>query len=364
MLESAGYVFNRSHAVTYARLAYRLAFLKAHFPVEFSAALLNTYAGHPRMLDHVLDEAADSGLRILPPDINAAEAECTIQDGAVRLGLLTIRRGGPALASAILKSREAGGPFSDLFDCCSRLPDGELGKEALASLVASGALDALPGTRAQKFAAIRPPRWAADRREGVTARGANADLPDEVESFDLVREIASVYRGRVKDLSFDIYCPKTYTHHARFTLWLPPETVIFDLDPSSLMEHGRALVGSLGKGRNEEYVIGLNSRVDQYSERHLLMLDLDSVDGAAISLLKEHRGHLLKSGRGFHFIGRALLPTRDEWEAQLRALQASPALAEHIDRRHVEMSLKRGYSTLRILESPAKPERPTMVMLL
>ena len=93
------------------------------------------------------------------------------------------------------------------------------------------------------------------------------------------------------------------------------------------------------------------------------MLDLDSIDDAAIECLNRFGGYLLKSGRGYHFIGKSLISTREAWEATLRNLERVPELKPHIDASHIDMSLKRGYSTLRILESPAKPQRPMMIRM-
>ena len=83
----------------------------------------------------------------------------------------------------------------------------------------------------------------------------------------------------------------------------------------------------------------------------------------AIERLAKVGGYLLKSGRGYHFIGHTLLLNRVEWEQTLRELGRIPALKPHIDASHIDMSLKRGYSTLRILESPAKPQRPMMIRM-
>ena len=93
------------------------------------------------------------------------------------------------------------------------------------------------------------------------------------------------------------------------------------------------------------------------------MLDLDSIDESAIERLAEYGGYLLKSGRGYHFIGKTLLSNRVAWEQTLRDMGRIPELKPHIDASHIDMSLKRGYSTLRILESPAKPQRPMMIKM-
>jgi len=359
------YTFNRAHAVTYARLAYRTAFLKAHYALEFVAAHLNVHADRGWSPNAVLDDAAEAGLEVLAPDINLSETQCVVRDEAVRLGLSSIVHCGPAVVSSILDERGRGGPFSDLFDVCSRLGPDLLDRRTLTALIASGALNGLPGTPAQKFAAVDRSLGARSEAGACGAMLAGErKLPEDVDSFDLVREIAAKHRTEVRDLSFDVYCPKTYAHHSRFTLWLAPDTVIFDLDAPAFIERVRSFVGCLEADRNDEYAIGLNSRVDQYAERHLFMLDLDSVDEAAIDRLRTYGGYIMKSGRGYHFIGRTIIPTPEQWRRTLSEVRRTPGLRQHVDDSHIEMSLRRGYSTLRILESPAKPRRPMMMMTL
>ncbi len=161
----------------------------------------------------------------------------------------------------------------------------------------------------------------------------------------------------IEDFSFDLYCPRTYRHHTRQTLWQPP----FYLDiftPEQACRHGRVFMKRLGVRRSEDYVLGLNSKVGQYRDAHLFMLDIDSLDAEVESALAEIGGILLKTGRGLHFIGKELLHTRRDWEKALRAAKRNPSLRAHVDKTHIEMSLLRGYSTLRITSGPTKPHVP------
>ena len=105
-------------------------------------------------------------------------------------------------------------------------------------------------------------------------------------------------------------------------------------------------------------MVGLNSKVNQYSNDHLLMLDIDTLDAGVESILSEIGGVLLKSGRGFHFIGRKVLRGQKAWQQQMRQLNRRSALRAYLDQDHIEISLQRGYSTLRITASPVKPVAP------
>lgn len=271
----------------------------------------------------------------------------------IRLGLSTIERCDPNVLKHVLDDRKQNGSFGDVANLCQRLGD-VMNHQSLNALIASGALSELPGSPAQQFAVSN----AAMAGERVL------DMPSEVGTFDLVREIASLHRWILKDLSFDVYCPRTYSHHLRLTFWLSPDSVIHDLDERDLVDHSRSLLAGLNSEKAGDYVIGLNSKIDQYSDRHLLMLDLDSLNDDALAQLQEIGGYLLKSGVGYHFIGHDLLMDRETWRERLRTLQETPAFKGCIDDDHVELSLRRGYSTLRLVESSVKPIRPMMIRVL
>ena len=110
--------------------------------------------------------------------------------------------------------------------------------------------------------------------------------------------------------------------------------------------------------RHEDYVVGLNSRLDQYKPVHLLMLDIDSLDSSVEHELKNIGGVLLKSGRGFHFIGTKVLEGQNVSEREMRRLMQLKSLKEYLDRDHMEISLRRGYSTLRVTANKIKPTTP------
>jgi uncharacterized protein (UPF0332 family) len=178
-----------------------------------------------------------------------------------------------------------------------------------------------------------------------------------VEVLDLLRSFHEDNPGKIKDFSFDIYCPKTYAHHTRLTFWQPP----FYLDVfgvADMARHATALLGKLKVRRYGDYVVGLNSKINQYKDDHLLMLDIDTVNPAVEAALKPIGGIMLKSGRGFHFIGRQAIFGATVWRREMRALLKNPALKPHVDKDHIEISLRRGYATLRVTASPMKPTIP------
>ena len=179
----------------------------------------------------------------------------------------------------------------------------------------------------------------------------------KVETIEILRAIYDANSSLIQDFSFDVYCPKTYSHHTRITFWQPP----FYLDifgPKQLAEKSKIFLKSLKVRRHDDYVVGLNSRLDQYKPVHLLMLDIDSVDSAVEHELKAVGGVLLKSGRGFHFIGSSVIEGQKEWERVMKKFKRSKSMGCYLDRDHIDISLRRGYATLRVTTSAVKPTTP------
>lgn len=179
----------------------------------------------------------------------------------------------------------------------------------------------------------------------------------EIDFPDILRDILEDNPDKIKDFSIDIYCPKTYSHHVRFTLWFPPFYLnIFNL--KNLFKQMRQVLQRNHVKNHGNYVAGLNSRLNQYEEMQLLMIDIDSISVDVESRLSKIGGILLKSGRGYHFIGRKILSSRTEWTKALRGIMRDRSLRHRADKKHIKISLQRGYSTLRVTSSPAKPARP------
>ncbi len=145
MEQFAGYGFNKSHAAAYAVIAFRSAWLKAHYPLEFMAALLTLQMGNTDNVALYIQECRAMQIAVLPPDINVSDARFTPSAGAIRFGLEAIKNLGANAVRAILEERARGGAFSDLPDLCRRV--GGLNRRVLESLVKGGAMDAW-GTRA------------------------------------------------------------------------------------------------------------------------------------------------------------------------------------------------------------------------
>ncbi|MBI3332042.1 DNA polymerase III subunit alpha [Candidatus Peregrinibacteria bacterium] len=156
----AGYGFNKSHATGYARIAYETAYLKAHYPTEFMAALLSSDAQRTDRVMIEIEECRAMGIAVLPPDINESLRHFTAipakgstkKDGAavgsIRFGLTAIKGVGDSSVQQIIAARQQGGPFASLEDFAERIPAKVLNKKLLESLGKAGALDSLGERRA------------------------------------------------------------------------------------------------------------------------------------------------------------------------------------------------------------------------
>jgi DNA polymerase-3 subunit alpha len=150
-----GYAFNKSHSATYAYVAYQTAYLKANFPQEYMAAVMSVEPVDK--LINIVEECKIMGIEVLPPDVNKSRAAFSVEGRAIRWGLSQIKGCGEVVAHDIEQDRKKNGKFKSLFDFVRRLHLYEkvtINKIALESLAKAGALDSLPGTRAQKFASV------------------------------------------------------------------------------------------------------------------------------------------------------------------------------------------------------------------
>jgi DNA polymerase-3 subunit alpha len=145
----AGYGFNKSHSTAYALIAYQTAYLKANYPYEFMAALISHETSNPDQFTYYLQEIHEMGLKLIPPNINSSDIEFTTKDGAILFGLKGIKNVGNTSLQNIIAERDKK-PFIDMLDFCTRVDLRTSNKRVLENLIAAGAMDTLPGNRAQK----------------------------------------------------------------------------------------------------------------------------------------------------------------------------------------------------------------------
>ncbi len=174
MAKFAEYGFNKSHSAAYALVAYQTAYLKAHHPVEFMAALLTNDRANSDKVVKDIAECREMGIAVLPPDVNESDLHFTVVGGAIRFGLAAVKNVGEAAIENILEARREGGPFRGLLDFCQRVDLQKVNRKVIESLIRCGAFDSLGGTRAQYLAYLdRAMELAAavqrDRARGQTS---------------------------------------------------------------------------------------------------------------------------------------------------------------------------------------------------
>ena len=151
----ASYAFNKSHAACYSWVAYQTAYLKAHYPSEFMAALLTRRKDDIKEITKLLDECKSLGIDVMGPDVNESHCNFGVNDkGQIRFGLNAIKGFGESAAEAIVKERDKNGPFKGIFDFVQRVPMSAVKRSGMECLALSGAFDTFAGelSREQFFA--------------------------------------------------------------------------------------------------------------------------------------------------------------------------------------------------------------------
>ncbi|HEY7784420.1 MAG TPA: DNA polymerase III subunit alpha [Pyrinomonadaceae bacterium] len=193
MNQFSDYGFNRSHSVAYAFLAFQTAYLKAHYPEHFYAAVLSSEAQDVAKVFKYSKELRAQHIPLLPPDVNESYSGFTPLSGAIRYGLAAIKGIGQSTVNAIIAARKEG-PFRSFFDFAERVEQGALNKRALESLVSAGAFDSLNTTardlhewRAALHACIDNALARAQRAKRERLQGQNglfAVVPDEIHAVE------------------------------------------------------------------------------------------------------------------------------------------------------------------------------------
>jgi DNA polymerase III subunit alpha len=149
----ANYAFNKSHSTCYAFVAYRMAYLKAHYPAEFMSAVLSRNMHDIKEITNFIEECKRMGIDVLGPDINESDEQFDVnKKGQIRFGMAGIKNVGENAVHSIIEERVARGPYKDIFDFLARVDLRSVNKRSLDSLAKAGGLDCFPGThRAQYF---------------------------------------------------------------------------------------------------------------------------------------------------------------------------------------------------------------------
>jgi DNA polymerase III subunit alpha len=189
MEKFAGYGFNKSHSAAYALLSYQTAYLKAHYPAAFMAAVLSADMDHTDKIVTLIDECAHIGLTVLPPDINSSSYMFAVADErTIRYGLGAIKGVGRSAVEAMVGERELAGPYKSLVDVCRRLDLSRLSRRVFEALIRSGSLDGLGPNRATLMANLEQAMAASEQ----SARSREAGQVDFFGSSALAAAAAAL----------------------------------------------------------------------------------------------------------------------------------------------------------------------------
>ena len=194
MMDFAQYAFNKSHAAAYGVVAYRTAWLKYYYPVEFIAALMNSFLGRPEKIASYIAYCRKKGIKLLPPDVNHSDVSFTVENGAIRFALLGIKNVGQNPVGAILQERQKG-YFESFYDFVERVDLSLLNKRMVESMIKCGCFDSMGCKRAALSAVYERimDSVAAEKKrtisgqmslfqmEGVKDHMPEVDLPEVAE---------------------------------------------------------------------------------------------------------------------------------------------------------------------------------------
>jgi DNA polymerase-3 subunit alpha len=150
----AGYGFNKSHSTAYALISFRTAYLKAHYPVEFMAALLTSEKDDLDKIASYINECGRMNIKILPPDINESYANFTVTGDSIRFGLAAVKNVGEGAIDSIIKVREKEGRFKSIYDFTGKVDPRLVNRKVIESLIKCGAMDSLGLFRSQLSAMV------------------------------------------------------------------------------------------------------------------------------------------------------------------------------------------------------------------
>ena len=183
ILDFANYAFNKAHAVSYAIVCYRTAYMKCYFPREYMASLMTSVLDNSAKVAEYVAECRDMGLRLLPPDVNVSGPDFTVAPDGLVFGLAAIKNVGRSFASSLVAERERNGPFRAFDEFCERMLGSDLNRRAVESLVRAGAFDSLGYRRSQLLQVIDTviDGVASAGRKNVAGQLDLFGMPDESE---------------------------------------------------------------------------------------------------------------------------------------------------------------------------------------
>ncbi len=338
----ASYAFNKSHAAGYAVISFRTAYLKAHYPREYFAALLTSVLGSPEKLARYIAQAEKRGIRILPPDVNRSMLDFHVTGEDISFGLLALKNVGVNFARALINERR-GAPFSSFYDFLVRMSGADLNKRMVETLIKAGVFDSLGVYRSRLLASLEASlasvgdrarhnlsgqmdMFAAAGDEGA-ASSVGVSYP-EIPEFSLREKLA--YEKEVAGMCFSGHLMDGYAAHAA------------SLGSLGVTEFLRATGATEPEGEGAEATVGDGSEVDvcgvissitpkmTKNRAQMAFLKLEdpfsAVEVIVFPRQFEKYSGILRSDRGVRVRGKCSL--RDSGECKIVLDLAEPLLTD------------------------------------
>lgn len=187
MIDFAKYAFNKSHAAAYGVLGYQTAYLKAHYPVEFMAALITSIMGNTTKVVEYIRECNSLGIEVLKPDIKKSFGKFSVEEKNIRFGLEAIKNVGANAIRDIVAQREISGEFEDFIGFCKTVNSKDLNKRVVESLIKCGAFDSISPNRAQLMAGYEKiiESIVNDKKKNIKGQISLFEMSDKKEESNI-----------------------------------------------------------------------------------------------------------------------------------------------------------------------------------
>ncbi len=339
MIDFAKYAFNKSHAAGYAIIAYQTAYLKAHYPVEFMAALMTSVMGYQAKLAQYILDCKRMGIEVLPPSVNQSRASFSVEGDRIRYGLKAIKNVGTGIIRSTIEGRKSD-PYGSFLDFCEAIDPKELNKKSVESLIKAGAFDGMGEFRSQLLAVYDTiiDGVHTESRRNVQGQvslfsGMESDLPSVFNAYSLpnIGEFPLNYRLTFEKEMLGIYL----SGHplSEYSDLVEKVSTVNLGDLRDAVEDG-----SIHRRDNEVVIIaGMVSKVTEKITRKnqrmafVTMEDLyDSIEILVFPKVFERQEALLKEDGFIIMTGR--LNVKEDEDPKILADRIFPLDEEHVDR--------------------------------
>jgi len=203
MTDFASYAFNKSHAACYAVVGYETAWLKTYYPVEFMAAIMNSFIGKNDAIPPYITECRAMNINVLPPDVNRSVGRFAVEKGDIRFGLAGLKNVGSQAVASMVAERNANGAYKDFVDFCRRIQTTDINKRCVESFIKAGAFDSMGYNRAQLLSSYESilESVANEQKNKISGQLSFFDMFDDAISDSVSPELVP---QDIKEFSQDV----------------------------------------------------------------------------------------------------------------------------------------------------------------